>query len=154
MPKTVQDRITTSIQAAKGLYYRLVLLVGLSGSGKTGMLADVAKILDTRVVNINLEVSTRLLELTQKQRSLRLPQVLDQIISEEQSVFIFDNTELVFDVSLKHDPLRLLQGISRNKTILASWNGHISKNKLIYAEPGHPEYKSYNLNDLIFVSMV
>lgn len=154
MPQPVQDQIIRSIQAAKNLYYRLVLLVGPSGSGKTGILTDVAKDLDTKVVNINLEVSALLLELTQKQRSLRLPQIIDQIISGEKSVMVLDNTELIFDDSLQQEPLRLFQGISRNKTILVSWNGHISNNKLIYAEPGHPEYKSYNLNDLIYVNMV
>jgi len=49
--------------------------------------------------------------------------------------------------------LRLLQGLSRNLTVVASWNGTIEKGKLTYAEPGHREYKSYDLTDTLVVSM-
>ncbi len=153
MPNPVQDKIISSIQDAGGLYHRLVLLVGPSGSGKTGVLRDLAKTLDTRVININLELCAQLLELTQRQRALRMAQILDQITSGDESPLILDNIEVLFDKSLKQDPLRLLQGMSRNKSILTSWNGQISGKKLVYAQPGHPEYQSYNLEGLVWVSM-
>jgi len=40
-------------------------------------------------------------------------------------VVLLDNVEVLFDVSLKQDPLRLLQGLSRNKTVVAAWSGEI-----------------------------
>ncbi len=49
--------------------------------------------------------------------------------------------------------LRLLQGLSRNLTVVASWNGTFEKGKLTYAEPGHREYRSYDLTDTLVVSM-
>jgi MoxR-like ATPase len=66
MAKLIQDKIKRSLQAAEGLYYRLVLLVGETGSGKTGILRDVANGLGTEVININLALSSELLELTTK----------------------------------------------------------------------------------------
>lgn len=153
MAESIQDKVKLSIQAAEGLYHRLVLLVGKAGSGKTGVLRDVADDLDAEVININLTLSAELLELTAKQRALRLPGILDQIADKAKSPVILDNLEILFDKGLKQDPLRLLQGISRNRSVVAAWNGTIDKGKLNYAESGHPEFRSYDLIDLTTVSM-
>lgn len=153
MAKLIQDKIKRSIKAAEGLYYRLVLLVGETGSGKTGILRDVADDLGAEVININLALSFELLELTTKQRALRLPGILDHIIDKTKPIVVLDNLEILFDKHLKQDPLRLLQGISRNRSVLASWNGTTAGGRLIYAETGHPEYRSYDLADTLIVCM-
>jgi len=79
MAEPIHDKIKRSLQAAEGLYHRLVLLVGQTGSGKTGILRDLADEFGTSVINVNLALSSELLELTAKQRSLWLPEILDQI---------------------------------------------------------------------------
>ena len=149
----VQNKIKRSIQAAKGLYHRLVLLVGESGSGKTNVLRDIAEEFGAPVINVNLALSGELLELTTKQRSLRLPGILNQVADQIQSPVVLDNLEILFDKDLQQDPLRLLQSISRNQTLVASWNGSINSGRLLYAEPGHPEYRSYDTVDALIVSM-
>ncbi|GKT06960.1 BREX-3 system P-loop-containing protein BrxF [Desulforhabdus sp. TSK] len=153
MAKPIQEKIIRSIQAAERMYHRLVLLVGETGSGKTGVLRDVALHLDSQVVNVNLALSAALLELTTRQRALRLPAILGQIAMDVQSTVMFDNLEILFDKRLKQDPLRLLQGISRNRTVVASWNGIAAGGRLTYAENGHPEYRSYEAVDALIVTM-
>ena len=153
MAEPIQDKIKRSLQAAEGLYHRLVLLVGETGSGKTGVLRDVAAHFGTSVVNINLALSRELLELTAKQRSLRLPGILDQIVDKARVPAVLDSLEILFDKNLKQDPLRLLQGISRNRAMAASWNGTSTGGRLVYAETGHPEYRSYDSVDALIVSM-
>ena len=153
MAEAIQDKIKRSLQEAEGLYHRLVLLVGNVGSGKTIVLRDVAKDFGTEVINVNLSLSAELLELTSKQRALRLPGILEQVIDNVPSPVVLDNLEILFDKDLKQDPLRLLQGISRNRSVVASWNGKATEGKLNYAEAGHPEYRSYDLVDLTVVSM-
>lgn len=153
MVEPINDKIKRSIQAAEGLYYRLVLLVGGTGSGKTSVLRDIADDFGTSVININLSLSRELLELTVNQRSLRLPGILDHIINKAQSSVVLDNIEILFDKDLKQDPLRLLQGISRNRSVLASWNGAFTGGRLLYAETNHPEYRNYELVDTLIVSM-
>ena len=149
----IHDEIKRSLQAAESLYHRLVLLVGKSGSGKTGVLREVAEEQDTPLININLELSRRLIELTARQRALQLPKILNQIMNEAQPLVALDNLEILFDQTLKQNPLHLLQGISRNRTVLASWNGAYDGRKIVYAEIGHPEYRSYDSGDLLIVSM-
>ncbi|ADJ27035.1 BREX-3 system P-loop-containing protein BrxF [Nitrosococcus watsonii] len=153
MAESIHDTIKSSLQAAEGLYHRLVLLVGEAGSDKTKALHDVADELGTEVINVNLVLSSELLELTAKQWALRLPEILDRIVDKVQSTVVLDNLEILFDKELKQDPLRLLQSISRNRPIVASWNGIIKEGKLIYAEIGHPEYRRYDMADTLIVSM-
>jgi hypothetical protein len=153
MTEPIHDKIKRSLQAADELYHRLVLLVGETGSGKTGVLRTVAKDLGASVTNVNLVLSGQLLELTAKQRSIRLPGILHQIMSRIQSPIILDNLEILFDKDLKQDPLRLLQGISRNCVVVASWNGTMNSGRLLYAENGHPEYRSYDSIDALVVCM-
>ncbi|MBE0434052.1 BREX-3 system P-loop-containing protein BrxF [candidate division WOR-3 bacterium] len=153
MASPIHEKIKRSLQAADGLYHRLVLLVGETGSGKTGVLRDVAEELGSPVINVNLALSSELLELTAKQRSLRLPGILDQIADNTPSPVILDNLEILFDKDLNQDPLRLLQGISRNRAVVASWNGAFTGERLYYAEISHPEYRSYDSVDALVVGM-
>jgi len=153
MAEPNHDKIIRSLQTAEGLYHRLVLLVGETGSGKTSVLRDVAEDFGTAVININLALSSELLELTAKQRSLRLPGILAQIADKAQSPMVLDNLEILFDKDLQQDPLRLLQGISRNRTVVASWNGTSAGGRLLYAETGHPEYRSYDSVDALILSV-
>lgn len=129
------------------------MLVGKAGSGKTNTLRAIAKTSGQEVINVNLEISSKLLELTAKQRTLRLPEIMGQVIENLPSPVLLDNLEILFDKHLQQDPLRLLQSISRNRTVLAAWNGEMSNSKLLYAEMGHPEYRSYDSVDALIVTM-
>ena len=153
MTKLIQDRLKRSIQTAEGLYYRLVLLVGETGSGKTDVLSNIARDLSTEVINVNLALSSELLGLTAKQRALHLPTLLGKIADNGQSFLVLDQLEILFDKALKQDPLRLLQGISRNRSVIASWNGRATNGKISFAEAGHPEFRSYDSVDALIVSI-
>lgn len=154
MPLQLPKTIEAAMQEAAILYYRLVLLVGKSGSGKTAVLAEVAKALGQPVINLNLELSARLLALSPAERSAgKLLDILRQIVDTLDSPILFDNIEILFDRSVHQDPLKLLQALSRNKTILAAWNGFIIDGRLQYAVPGHPEYRNYESIAAIVVDM-
>jgi hypothetical protein len=50
-----------------------------------------------------------MLDLTERQRELRLPRLLMEIVNDAAGdVVLLDNIEILLDVSLKQDPLRLL----------------------------------------------
>ncbi|MCK5109815.1 MAG: BREX-3 system P-loop-containing protein BrxF, partial [Methanosarcinales archaeon] len=132
---------------------RLMLVVAPAGAGKTTALQDVQKSVGVPLINVNLDLSRRMLDLTERQRALQLPRLLREIINDAAGeVVLFDNIEILFDVSLKQDPLRLLQGLSRNKTVVAAWNGSIDGDHMIYAVPDHPEYRRYMVRDFLVAS--
>lgn len=153
MPEPIENKVDRSLKAAEELYYRLVLITGKSGSGKTSVIQNLAKRHNTDPVNINLRLSKELLELTTKQRQLKLSEILVQTVSGIGEMVFLDNIEILFDVGLKQNPLRLLQSLSRNLTVVAAWNGNFHKGKLTYSELGHCEYRKYDLTDVPVVSM-
>ena len=152
MTEPLVDRLIQSIGQAAELYHRLVMLVAPAGSGKTAALQDVRERTSAPIVNVNLDLSRRMLDLTERQRALQLPRLLGEIVGASiTDVILLDNIEILFDVSLKQDPLRLLQGLSRNKTVVAAWSGFIIGENMVYATPDHPEYRRYPIRDLIVV---
>ena len=153
MAEPLADRVIKRIGQAAELYHRLVMLVAPAGSGKTAALQDVHERTMAPLVNVNLELSRRMLDLTERQRALQLPRLLAELVGASAAdVVLLDNVEVLFDVSLKQDPLRLLQGLSRNKTVVAAWSGSIDGEHMVYATPGHPEYKRYPLRDFLVVN--
>ena len=104
-------------------------------------------------MNINLELSRLMLGLTERQRVLRAQRLLARIAAEPGSdIILLDNFELLFDVTLRQDPLRLLQGLSRSRTVAAAWNGAIENGHLIYGVPQHPEYRRYPVDGFLVVT--
>lgn len=153
MAEPLADRVIRRIGQAAELYHRLVMLVAPAGAGKTAALQDVHERTMAPLVNVNLELSRRMLDLTERQRALQLPRILAEIVGASATdVVLLDNVEVLFDVSLKQDPLRLLQGLSRNKTVVAAWSGSIDGEHMVYATPDHPEYKRYPLRDFLVVN--
>ena len=145
--------ILSCAEAAQTLYHRLVLVVGPGGSGKTATLRAAAARAGAPVLSLNLELSRRLLDLTARQRLLEVPRALDDLMGRDRPLVLLDNTELLFDPALKQDPLSLLQRASRNRTIVAAWNGTLGNGFLSYAEPDHPEYRRYRSDGLMAVTL-
>ncbi len=141
-------------ETAASLYHRLVLVVGPPRSGKTHLLQGAVASNGWPLINLNQRVSEHLLELTQRQRALRLPRIVgDMLESAGSEIVLVDNIELLFSPELQQDPLKLLQGASRNRTIVAAWPGALSGRQLTYAEPSHPEYRRYPELDTLCLSM-
>lgn len=135
------------------MYHRLVLLVAPTGCGKTVTLKEVHQLTTAPMVNVNIQLTRRMLDLTERQRVLQLPRLLAEIVgATAANVVLLDNVEVLFDVSLKQDPLRLLQGLSRNITVVAAWSGSTDGEHLVYATPDHPEYQRYPLRDILIVN--
>jgi hypothetical protein len=153
MAESLADQVVRKIRQVDELYHRLMLVVAAAGTGKTTALQDIQERIGAPLANVNLELSRRMLDLTERQRALQLPRLLREVINDaEGEVVLLDNIEILFDVSLKQDPLRLLQGLSRNKTVVAAWNGAIDGAHMVYAVPGHPEYRRYMVRDFLVAS--
>lgn len=151
MSTRTADQIIEKLNRVAELYHRLLLVAAPSGSGKTAALQDVATRTGAQLLNLNLELSRRMLDLTERQRALQLSRVLEEVVGRDEPLVLLDNIEILFDVTLEQDPLRLLEGVSRNRTVVAAWNGTLENGYLSYATPDHPEYRRYPRRELVVV---
>ncbi len=154
-PERIADQIRDRLSGVSELYNRLLLVVGPTGSGKTSALRAFSDQIGYPVVNVGVELSRRLLDLTERQRTIELPSLLTELIGESKhDVVVLDNTEILFNPTLKQDPLRLLQGLSRNRTVIVSWLGILDGQSLTYATPEHSEFRLYQSEGLLAVTLV
>src|SRR5436190_16846223 len=90
-------KLEEAIQQAAGQYFRLVILAGLPGSGKTATLQSIAQKHGLPLVNVNLELSKRMLELTRTQRSRQAERLLKEVIAATPGdLVLLDNLEILF----------------------------------------------------------
>lgn len=150
MTNHLVDRISQSIDDVNGLYYRLILIVSDPTDQQSYDFKQIAEQVGIGFVNVNLELSRRMLAMTTRQRSLRVASLLDDTISAvTNEVVLLHHINLLFDPSLRQDPLRLLQNLSRRKTIVIIWEGNVQRQYLTYAKPEHLEYRRYPTRDLV-----
>ena len=160
MPDSLIDQILRAISDVASLYHRLVLVVGPSASGKTSALQALAERTGTPRINLNLELSRRLMDLTARQRTLQLPSIFSDVLAAVPGdILLLDNIEILFDTALQQNPLHHFQTASRNRTVVVAWNGTVvrddrDKASLTYATPDHPEYRRYPATDLTLVESI
>ena len=148
------EQIEDLLPTLRSQYHRLLLIAGPTGSGKTPLLKALCRRQDFPYLNVNLALSRRLLDLTERERPLRVRRLLADVIDEQPAdSVILDNIELLFDPTLHQDPLACLQGLSRNKTLVVAWGGDYVNGVLTYAEPGHPEYRRYERAEALIITV-
>ncbi len=146
-------KVAEAIRHAEQRRERLVLLAGPASRSKTAALEETAEQTDAPLINVNLELSRRLIDLASFQRPLQVRRLLGEAIAETGSnVVLLDRLELLFDPSLRQDPLRLLKDLSRQRTLVAAWSGLADRRHILYAEPGHPEYRRHEIEDTSVVT--
>lgn len=145
------ERLDRIVDEAGALHSKLVLLIAKGQTRKSSLLYKLAQRRGATVLNIGRELGARLAPLPAKQRGLAVPEVLRGLANENAAhdLVLLDNLELLFDRSLRLDPLDLLKQLARARRVVAVWPGQLEDGRLIYAEMGHPEHQNYSLDGLV-----
>jgi len=144
------EELERTIDELGALHSRLILLVGPPQSGKTSILRCLSEQRAVTPLNVGADLGRCLSGLSHSQRALSASGLLRELADRHTSdeLLLVDNIELLFDRSLKLDPLTLLKQLSRVRPVVATWPGEQSGGRLKYAEMGHPEYQDYVVDGL------
>ena len=105
-------------------------------------------------VNLNRELSRRLLGVPEQERPRQLFPILQEMVrTSPGEVVLWDNGELLFAPQLQQDSLRCLLDLARHKTLVAAWSGSCQKGYLTYATLDHPEYRRYPIQGFLWVDV-
>lgn len=134
----------------KDLQTKLILLVG--SSGKTRLLHSVARRLNGTVVNVGAELGGRLAATAIIDRGFSTNELLRQITDgvSRDGPLLLDNIEVLFEPSLKINPLNVIKLLAHSRLVVAAWPGELRSDRLVYAGTGHPENREYS-RDGVFV---
>jgi hypothetical protein len=99
-------------------------------------------------LNISKELSTSLMTVSSSERS-RFSQkwLIDTIAIFQNGPVLCTCPDLLFDPSLKIDPLSLIRQVARIKQLIVLWPGEYSTNTLSYAVPEHHHFRTWKLTD-------
>ena len=139
------------VDEVRSLNSKLILLISQPGSGKTALIAELANRRDMKVMNVGATLGSRLAAIPQRQRALKTSVILRELADEYANgdLLLLDNIELLFDQTLKLDPLDLLKRHAHSRRVVALWPGELVDGRLTYAQMGHPEYQDYGLDGLV-----
>ncbi len=98
--------------------------------------------------NIGKELSTYLMPVSLNERSRFTQNWLgDSLAISPHSPVLCTCIDILFDPSLKIDPLALFRQAARIIRLIVLWPGEYSENYLSYAIPEHHHYRAWTLSD-------
>lgn len=100
-------------------------------------------------LNVGLELSERLKDFGQEQRSERVENEFLALINDSCKELILDRVDILFDASWQLDVPRLLLKAGRNKRLFLVWPGTIRDGVLQYAEPTAVDHAVYSTSKYV-----
>lgn len=136
-----------TLKQAQAGYYKLILIVGPIGSGKSSLLQSAAHY-NFQHINFGETFSRELLTKPLHLRSAEAEEVaIDLVDATQASRVALDNTEVLFEAPLQLNPLALLKRLSIERLIVATWNGTFDDSYLYYGLKGHPSYEAFKYTE-------
>jgi hypothetical protein len=131
------------------LQSKLILLVG--SSGKTRLLRALARRLNAEPLDVGVTLGRRLAVTPVSDRSFSTNELLREIADGVggDAPLLLDNIEVLFEPSLKVNPLNVIKLLAHSRRVVAVWPGEIRNDRLIYAGMGHPEHRDYSRDGVV-----
>lgn len=131
------------------LQSKLILLVGRSC--KTRLLRALAQRVNVASFNIGVKLGHRLAATPVSDRGLSTNELLREITDDRrnETPLLLDNLEVLFEPSLKINPLNVMKLLAHSRVVIAAWPGETRNDRLIYAGIGHPEHRDYTRDGVV-----
>lgn len=145
----VLDRLERLVAEVGDLQSKLVLLVGTGG--KTRLLRQLAQRPNVAPLNVGATLGHRLAATIAAERGFSTNELLREVTDSTRgnTPLLLDNLEVLFEPSLKINPLDLLKRLAHSRRVVAVWPGELRDDRLVYARMGHPEYRDYTRDGVV-----
>ena len=148
------DRLERLVAEVGDLQSKLILLAG--NGGKTKLLRSLGERLQSLPVNVGVKLGQRLAATPVFERGFSANELLRDITVSARSnaPLLLDNLEVLFEPSLKINPLDLIKRLAHSRRVVAVWPGELRDDRLVYARMGHPEYRDYTRDGIVVLETV
>ena len=143
------DRLERLVAEVGDLQSKLILLAG--NGGKTKLLRSLGERLQSLPVNVGVKLGQRLAATPVFERGFSANELLRDITVSARSnaPLLLDNLEVLFEPSLKINPLDLIKRLAHSRRVVAVWPGEMRDDRLVYASMGHPEPRDYTRDGVV-----
>jgi hypothetical protein len=95
------------------------------------------------MLSVGAALGRALLSVPISRRHLQAPDLLKELsdYAAAGGLILLDDIELLFDRTLRLNPLDLLKRQAHARRVVAAWPGELQDNRLSYASMGHPEHQ-------------
>jgi len=159
MKSDIVEKLIGAIKNAQADRHKLVIVLGQFGSGKTVILKQAAEELKGQYLNLNLELSEKMLAIpaSQYRDGTTVHALIDQLCDDasphHEPLFV-DNLEILFSPELgKINPIDTFKRISRERPVVIALPAHRQGSSAIYSTSGHEDYVVMPLEDYIVIEI-
>ncbi len=133
---------------------RLFFVMGGNWAQRTQLLQLMAERMAFSYVPIGLRLGERLQDLPVRRRSLAVDEEVRNLCAAADppnaAGCVLDHIEILLLPDLQVAVYGLFERLSRHQPLLISWPGQYENGRLVYAQPGHPEYFAQRVPNLLF----
>lgn len=141
--------LQADLARARSEHYRLVWLVGGTDSERSSILRALAEAEDGVFVEVGKKLSEALIEVPAPLRTASVEECFSACFGEPlPAVTCLDHLEILFEPSLRINPITLVKGASRHAVIVSAWPGMTKDGQLTFGSPDHPAYMEPSKQDL------
>ncbi len=140
------NEIQAKLEALKDAKYKLLLIVGTPGTGKSKLISDYSRETGTPILDLKPIFGEEVPEGSDSQYIVKFMD--DFLTTYKPEVLLLDNKRVLYSANSKLDLLAFLKSIAEKKTVIATWNGMIKDGQLIHIRSRVKEDLSYPLEAL------
>ena len=142
------SRLDKEIPYLKNKYNKILYLYEYKKGDTLKYYSEVNKL---PYINVNLYLSEKLMDVKPNRRPYKVIDLMNSLGDNDDDIICIDYFEILFEPSLKLQPIDILKNLSRRKTVLVAWRYELKDGYLVYAQPGHPEYKKELITDTTII---
>ncbi len=141
--------ILDDLARARREHFRLVWIAGGKSGERSALLRALAEANAVNYVDLGKKMSSLLIDIPAPLRTASVEDCFADCLGMPlDEIVAIDHLEILFEPTLKINPIALIQGASRSRTILASWPGIINGSHLSFGSSDHPEYVELSEQEL------
>ena len=135
------SEIQTQVARARDQHFQLVWLAGASSRRRSDLLRTLADAENGIFLELGKKLSSLLIEVPVPLRPASVEECFTDCLSASPDrLTCLDYLDILFEPSLRINPVSLVKGASRHTSIVASWPGKVSKDGLCFGPPDHPAH--------------
>lgn len=124
--------------------------LNFSPQNLTGLLRPIIyccpnKAVVNQAISLNKELAQALI--LYKRRTMQIEKCFTEVIAKLPDEPIIKDFDVLFNPSYKIDVLKIMINACKAKPFGVIWPGKFDDDRLIYAEEGYVDYKTYDVND-------